>query len=94
MSFKVDNSRLAQTQDLKGTPFENFLRDLSTNEKPAFWALDQSEAFILARISVLAKSRVYQSNANVPIDWQPSVTGVHMEYQWTTKGISNYLTFN
>ena len=87
-SFQAKNTWLAQSQDLKGTPLENFLRDLSTNEKPAFWALDQSGASISARFSVLAKSGVYQSNANVPIDWQTSVTGVPMEYQWTTNGMS------
>ena len=83
----VKNTRLAQIQNCKGNPFEKFLRLLSTNEKPAFWALDQPEAPILAWFSVLPKSRVYQSNANVPIGWQPSVTGVPMEYQWTTNGI-------
>ena len=50
VSFEVKNAPLAQVQGRKGTPFENFLRDLSTNEKPAFWALDQSEASIAARI--------------------------------------------
>ena len=49
VSFEVKNARLAQVQGRKGTPFENFLRDLSTNEKPAFRALDQSEASVLAR---------------------------------------------
>ena len=59
VSFEVNICQLAQIQDQKGTPFERFLRDLSTNEKPVFWALDQSEASIFARFSVLAKSGVY-----------------------------------
>ena len=49
LSFDANKSRLAQVKDRKGTPFENFLRDLSTNERPAFQALDQSEASISAR---------------------------------------------
>ena len=46
MSFKVKNSRLAQIQDLKGTPFEIFsgtsrpmrsqYSELSTNQRPRF----------------------------------------------------------
>ena len=36
-------------QDCKGTPFGNCLGALSTNQRPAFQALDQSEALILAR---------------------------------------------
>ena len=49
VSFEVKNARLAQFQDRKGIPFENFLRDLGTNEKPAFRARDQSEASVSAR---------------------------------------------
>ena len=49
VSFEVKNAQLAQVQGRKGTPFEYLLRDLSTNEKPAFRALDQSEASVLAR---------------------------------------------
>ena len=49
VSFEVKNARLAQVQGRKGTFFENFLRDLPTNEKPAFRALDQSEALVSAR---------------------------------------------
>ena len=76
---EVNNARLAQVQDCKGTPFEIFLSDLSTNEKPAFWALDQSEAWVSARLYVLVESGVYQSDANVPIDLQSSGTGLPME---------------
>ena len=88
LSFDANKSRLAQVKDRKGTPFENFRRELSTNGKPAFWALDQWEASILARFSVLAKSGVYQSNANVPIDWQANVSWLSTECKWTTKGMS------
>ena len=49
VSFEVKNARLVQVQGRKGTPHENFLRDLSTNEKPAFGALDQSEASLSDR---------------------------------------------
>ena len=48
VSIEVKIIQLAQDQYCKGTPFENFLLDLSTNENPAFWTLDQSEASILA----------------------------------------------
>ena len=48
MQIDVKNARLAQFQDFKGNPFENFQRELSTNEKPAFKALDQWEASISA----------------------------------------------
>ena len=70
--FEVNKARLAHIQDCKGTPLENFLRDLSTNEKPAFWALDQWEASISAGFSGFAKYGVCQSNANVQIDCQLS----------------------
>ena len=39
-------------QDCKATPFGYCLGDLSTNQKPSFEALDQSEALILAGFSV------------------------------------------
>ena len=84
MPFEVNNARLEHFQVCKGTPFENFLRELSTNGKPAFWALDQWEASILARFSVLAKSGVYQSNANVPIDCQLNANGLPKECQLTS----------
>ena len=45
-SFK--NAPLAGFQDRKGTPFEHFRRVLSTNQKPGFRALDQSEASIFS----------------------------------------------
>ena len=51
-----DKCKVAFIQDHKGTPFEYFLGLFSANEKPLFWALNQSEAFISARFSVLAKS--------------------------------------
>ena len=79
VSFEFKNAWLAQVQGHKGTPFENLLRDLSTNEKPAFRALDQSEASVLARFEVLVESGVYQSDTNVPIDLQSSGTGLQME---------------
>ena len=47
--IEVENTQLAEIQDHKGTLFENFLRGLSTNEKPVFWALDQWEAPISVR---------------------------------------------
>ena len=37
---------LAQILDCKGIPFEHVSRRLSTNGKPRFWALDQSQASI------------------------------------------------
>ena len=49
VSFEVKKTRLAQVQGRKGTPFDHFLRDLSTNKKPAFHALNQSEASVSAR---------------------------------------------
>ena len=76
VSFEFKNAWLAQVQGCKGNPFENYLRDLSTNERPAFRALDQSEALVSARFLVLVKSGVYQSEANVPIDIQWSGTGL------------------
>ena len=82
MSVVVKNSWLVQVQDCKGTPLEYLLRDLSTNEKPAFWALDQSEASVSARFSLLAKSEVYKSSADVQIDWKSSNTDVKWESLW------------
>ena len=87
VSFEVNICQLAQIQDQKGTPFERFLRDLLTNEKPAFRALNQSEASISARFSLLAKSEVYQSKANVPIDCQWNVTELQLECQLNAKGL-------
>ena len=84
VSFEVKNARLAQVQGRKGTPFENFLRDLLTNEKPAFQALDQSEASVSARFEVLVESGVYQSDTNVPIDLQSSGNRLQMECPLTT----------
>ena len=69
VSFEGKNDQLADVQDFKGTPFENFLSDLSTNEKPEFWALDQWEGSIYARFLVWVLSGVYQYNANAPIDY-------------------------
>ena len=51
---------MAQAQDRKGTPFEHFQRVLWTNQKPAFRALDQSEASILARFSDSVQSGAIQ----------------------------------
>ena len=78
--FEVKNSWLVQVQYCKGTPLEYLLRDLKTNEKPSFWALDQWEPFILASISVLAKFEVLKSNANVSINWQSRVKRVIREH--------------
>ena len=71
VTIEVKITWLAQVQDRKGTPFGNFRRNLSTNEKPAFWALDQSGASIWARFLALTKVGVHQSNANVPIGCFP-----------------------
>ena len=87
VSFAVKNTRLVLIQVCKGTTLENFLRDLSTNEKPAFRPLDQSEASVSARFSLLAKSEVYQSKANVPIDCQWNVTELQLECQLNAKGL-------
>ena len=65
--FEVNNARLAHIQDCKGTPLENFLRDLSTNEKPGFRALDQSDATISAKYSASAKFESTQCTATVPL---------------------------
>ena len=51
---------MAQAQDRKGTPFEHFQKLLWTNQKPAFRALDQSEATILARFSGSVQSGAIQ----------------------------------
>ena len=78
MPINVKKARLAQFEDQRRIPFKKFPRDLSTNEKPAFLALDQSGASISARFLALAESGVHQSNANAPIDWQTNVSGVPM----------------
>ena len=62
--MEVKNAWLAQFHYFKGTPFEFFLRVLSTNEKPAFWALDQWEIPISGRFSLFAKPEAYQFNYN------------------------------
>ena len=64
-SFK--NAPLAGFQDRKGTPFEHFRRVLSTNQKPGFRALDQSEASISAKFSASAKFEPTQCTATVPL---------------------------
>ena len=50
--------RISIYQNWWANPFEKFLRGLSTNEKQAFQAMDQPEAFILARSLMLAKSEL------------------------------------
>ena len=55
---------LAEVEDRKGTPFEDFLRVFSTNRKPAFRALDQWEASISARFWTSAKLWTIQCIAN------------------------------
>ena len=55
---------LAEVQDSKGTPFEDFPRVFSTNRKPAFRALDQWEASISARFWTSAKLWTIQCIAN------------------------------
>ena len=74
-------------QDRKGTPFEIFLRLLSTNEKPAFKALDQSEPWISNRLSVLTKSGKHQCTANVPINIQLEKKML-IDYQWNNNPMS------
>ena len=64
----IKSARVAEIQDRKGTPFEHFLRVLSTNQRAGFWALDQSEASILARFSESVESRVIQSTATLPLE--------------------------
>ena len=49
----------------KGIPFENFQRVLSTNQKPGFWALDQSEALILAKFFASTKFEIIQWTVEV-----------------------------
>ena len=64
-SFK--NAPLAGFQDRKGTPFEHFRRVLSTNQKPGFRALDQSEASISAKFPASAKFETIQWTVTVPL---------------------------
>ena len=87
VSFEGKNDQLADVQDFKGTPFENFLSDLSTNEKPAFWALDQWEGSIYARFLVWVLSGVYQYNANAPIDYQLIVNLIPIVIQSNTNRV-------
>ena len=77
--IEVKNTQLAEIQDRKGTPFEKFSEDLSTNEKPAFRALDQWEASISARFLFFAKPGVYQSNDNQPIERHFNATEVPIQ---------------
>ena len=89
--IEVKNTQLAEIQNHKGTLFKNFLRGLSTNEKPVFWALNQWEAPIEVRIFLLAKFGVYQSNDNQPIrcDWSTNAMQFKMKlgFQWTANGV-------
>ena len=62
--IEVKNTQLAESQDHKGTPFEKFSDNLSTNEKPAFQALNQWEISISARFLLFPKPRIYQFNHN------------------------------
>ena len=62
--IEFKNTQLEQNQNHKGFPFENFLRELSTNEKPAFGALDQWETSISVRFLLIAKPGVFQFNEN------------------------------
>ena len=77
--IEVKNTQLAEIQDHKGTPFEKFSEDLSTNEKPAFRALDQWEASISARFLFFAKPGDYQSNDNQPIERHFNATEVPIQ---------------
>ena len=73
-SFNVNNANwlpicskthpLAEVQDRKGTPFEYFQRVLSTNQRPEFRALDQSEASIFAWFLAFAKFLSIQCTVN------------------------------
>ena len=56
MNPNPKDTGVADFYDRKGTPFEHFRRVLSTNQKPGFRALDQSEASISAKYSASAKS--------------------------------------
>ena len=72
---------LAEVQDCKGTPFEDFPRVLSTNRKPAFRALDQWEASISARFWTSAKLWTIQCIAN-QIVLHVRSNGVCFHCQW------------
>ena len=72
---------LAEVQDCKGTPFEDFPRVLSTNRKPGFRALDQWEASISARFWSCAKRWTIQCIANRLLLHGRS-NGVSLHCQW------------
>ena len=84
MSFEVKNAQLGKIQDYKVTPFKIFLRDLSTNEKPAFWALDQSQALISASFLTLTKSGDHHPIWAVKVDlgWFSDVCRVIDNSKW------------
>ena len=67
MNPNPKNTGVADFYDRKGTPFEHFRRVLSTNQKPGFRALDQSEASISAKYSASAKFESTQCTATVPL---------------------------
>ena len=91
--IEFKNTQLEQNQNHKGFPFENFLRELSTNEKPAFSALDQWEASISARFWTFSKLWAIQSTANWPFLYGSS-NGVWFYFQWNVNclPIECYLT--
>ena len=64
----VKNTPVAEIQDRKGTPFEYFLRVLSTNQRAGFGALDQSEASISARFFASVNFEAIQSTATLPLE--------------------------
>ena len=107
-SFNVNNANwlpicfkthpLAEVQDRKGTPFEYFRRVLSTNQRPGFRALDQSEASISARFLAFAKFLSIQCTVNwihindgsngVSFYCQCKVNWIPMECHLNTNGMS------
>ena len=64
---------LTQAQDRKGTPLESFPKDPSTNERPVFCSFNQSEALILAQLSVLIKSEIAFVSLTMECDLHPAV---------------------
>ena len=64
----VKNTLVAEIQDRKGTPFEYFLRVLSTNQRAGFGALDQSETSISARFLASVRFEAIQSTATLPLE--------------------------
>ena len=81
---------MAQILDCKGNPFENFWRRLSTNEKPRFQALDQSQASISGIFYSLTNSKGCHCASIQPVKARWKLTGSHgfsclpLDYQLIT----------